>query len=173
MKSFGKYRAQACAILGENSSADILNNLTWKLGTMDIQKVLTAKDAEMALAAKDAEMLLAAKDAETALALAAKDAEMLLAAKHAEMLLAAKDAEMLLALTAKDAEMDSYRSSAKKALASKDMRLDDADSEFSSLGSKLLTSQVVLSFRTVISAVLIGYIILCVIKVVFYVFYVL
>ena len=99
MKSFGKYRAQACAILGENSSADILNDLTWKLGTMDIQKVLTAKDAEMALA---------------------------LAAKDAEMLLAAKDAEMLLALAAKDAEMDSYRSSAKKALASKDMKLDDA-----------------------------------------------
>ena len=97
MESFGKYRAQACAILGENSSPDILNNLTWKLGTMDIQKVLTAKDAEMALAAKDAEMLLAAKDA-----------------------------EMLLALAAKDAEMDSYRSSAKKALASKDMQLDDA-----------------------------------------------
>ena len=97
MESFGKYRAQACAILGENSSPDILNNLTWKLGTMDIQKVLTAKDAEMALAAKDAEMLLAAKDA-----------------------------EMLLALAAKDAEMDSYRSSAKKALASKDMILDDA-----------------------------------------------
>ena len=108
MKSFGKYRAQACAILGENSSPDILNNLTWKLGTMDIQKVLTAKDAEMALAAKDAEMLLAAKDAEMLLALAAKDAE------------------MLLALAAKDAEMDSYRSSAKKALASKDMQLDDA-----------------------------------------------
>ena len=164
MKSFGKYRAQACAILGENSSADILNDLTWKLGTMDIQKVLTAKDAEMALAlaAKDAEMLLAAKHA-----------EMLLAAKDAEMLLAAKHAEMLLALTAKDEEMDSYRKSAKKALASKDMKLDDADSELSSLGSKLLTSQVVLSFRTVISAVLIGYIILCVIKVVFYVFYVL
>ena len=155
MKSFGKYRAQACAILGENSSADILNDLTWKLGTIDIQKVLTAKDAEMALA------------------LAAKDAEMLLAAKDAEMLLAAKDAEMLLALAAKDAEMDSYRSSAKKALASKDMRLDDADSEFSSLGSKLLTSQVVLSFRTVISAVLIGYIILFVVNVVFYVYYVL
>ena len=41
---------------------------------MDIQKVLTAKDAEMALAAKDAEMLLAAKDAEMLLALTAKDA---------------------------------------------------------------------------------------------------
>ena len=171
MKSFGKYRAQACAILGENSSADILNNLTWKLGTMDIQKVLTAKDAEMALAAKDAEMALAAKDAEMALAardaeilLAAKDAEM--AAKDAEMLLAAKDAEMLLALTAKDAEMDSYRSSAKKALASKVTKLDDADTKFSSIESELFVSQVVLSCGNVISIFIICCSILCVVRVV-------
>ena len=85
MESFGKYRAQACAILGENSSPDILNNLTWKLGTMDIQKVLTAKDAEMALAAKDAEMLLA---------LAAKDAEMDSYRSSAKKALASKDMKL-------------------------------------------------------------------------------